>query len=153
MNYLARPFAFWVIMVFLSLSVVLLILGQTIAVFNYELAVNLGFQESSKLVSEFGVQINRGFGAGDTVIYIPLITLSIVGLFLKKKWSLITAASVMGISLYWAVTVVFMFFFLEGTPGYNFVPPFSYWFFIDFYIVFGFFGMLYLVFKGENLIR
>ena len=67
-----RPLAFWVVINFKLLSVMLLLLGQTLAVFNYEFAVSLGMQEDVKEISEFGVQINRAFAAGDTVIYIPL---------------------------------------------------------------------------------
>lgn len=148
-----RPLSFWVLTGFFSLSVVLLILGQTMAVINYELAVSFGLQEDVKEISEFGVQINRGFGAGDTIIYIPLIILSIVGLFLKKSWALITSAAVMGISSYWATTAAFMFIFLEGVPGYSFIPTMDYWIFITLFIVFGLWGIWYLIFRGKQLVE
>lgn len=61
-----RPLAFWVLMAFMSVSVVFL--GQTLAVFNYEFAVNLGMQEDIGDVGAFGVQVNRVFGAGDTLV-------------------------------------------------------------------------------------
>jgi hypothetical protein len=61
-----RPLAFWVLMAFMSVSVVFL--GQTLAVFNYEFAVNLGMQEDIGDVGAFGVQVNRAFGAGDTLV-------------------------------------------------------------------------------------
>ena len=50
-----RSIAFWVFMVFLSLSLILLLIGQTMAVFNYDFAVSLGLQEDVKEVSLFGV--------------------------------------------------------------------------------------------------
>ena len=153
MDFTKRPLSFWVITGFLSLSLVLLLLGQTLAVFNYDMAVSLGFQEDIKEISEFGVQINRGFGAGDTVIYIPLIVLSIIGLILKKKWALITSAAVMGISSYWATTAAFMFVFLENVPDYNFTPTLDYWLFITLFIVFGLWGTWYLMFHGEELVE
>jgi hypothetical protein len=153
MEHIKRPISFWVITGFLLISVILLLLGQTMAVFDYELAVSLGLQEDIKEISEFGVQINRGFGAGDTVIYIPLIIISIAGLFRKRKWALITSAAVMGISSYWAVTAVFMFVFLEGVPGYSFVPTLDYWIFMTLFIAFGLWGLWYIVFRGEKLVR
>ena len=52
-----RPISFWVIIVFLSVSMALLLMGQTMAIFNYEFAVKLGIQEDVKEVSEFGAQI------------------------------------------------------------------------------------------------
>lgn len=55
-------------MAFTSVSAVLLFLGQTLAVFNYEFAVNLGMQEDIGEVGAFGVQVNRAFGAGATLV-------------------------------------------------------------------------------------
>ena len=51
-----RPIAFWIIVSFLAISILLMLIGQTMAVFNYDLAVRLGLQESPGQVSEFGVQ-------------------------------------------------------------------------------------------------
>ena len=120
-----RSVAFWVFIVFLALSIALMLLGQTMSVFNYDLTVRLGLQESSGQVGEFGVQVNRAFGAGDTVVYIPLLIASLVGLWLKKRWSLLTTAAVVGVSAYWSVTIIFIFLFLPGTPGYSYVPGFD----------------------------
>lgn len=146
-----RPFAFWVITSFLSLSLVLLLMGQTMAIINYDFAVQLGLQEDIKDVGDFGVQVNRAFGVGDTIVYIPLIAISIIGLILRKRWSLLTAAAAMGISAYWATTIVFMLIFLPGTPGYFLEPGVEYWLFMAAFIIFGVWGLLYLVFRGEKL--
>ena len=147
-----RAVSFWVIIVFLIVSMVLLLMGQTMAIFNYEFAVKLGLQEDVKEVSEFGVQINRAFGAGDTFVYIPLMAISLIGLFLKKRWSLITTAAVLGVSAYWATTVAFMLFFLRGVPNYNLEPGPEYWLFIGSYIIFGVWGLVYLIFRGDSII-
>jgi len=147
-----RPISFWVIIVFLIASMLLLLMGQTMAIINYEFAVQLGLQEDVKEVGEFGVQLNRAFGAGDTFVYIPLIAISIVGLVLKKRWALITTAAVMGISAYWATTVAFMLWFLIGVPNYSFIPGPEYWVFISAYIVFGVWGVFYLIFRGDKII-
>lgn len=147
-----RSIPFWIVIVFLAVSMLLLILGQTMAIFNYNFAVSLGLQEDVKEVGEFGVQLNRAFGAGDTFVYIPLIAISIVGLVLKKRWALITTAAVMGISAYWATTVAFMLWFLIGVPNYSFIPGLEYWVFISAYIVFGVWGVFYLIFRGDKII-
>jgi len=148
-----RPFAFWVITAFMSVSLLLLFMGQTMALIDYDFAVQLGLQEDIKDVSNYGVQVNRAFGAGDTIVYIPLMALSIIGLILRKRWSLLTTAAVMGVSAYWATTIVFMLFFLTGTPGYYLEPGLEYWLFMAAFIIFGVCGMLYLVFRGDNLLR
>ena len=148
-----RPFSFWVIISTLFLSLFLLLLGQSSAIFHYEFAVDIGFQEEAAQVSEFGVAVNRAFGVGDTLIYIPLIILSIIGLILRKKWALITTAAVCGISAYWTSTSAFMFWFLEGVPGYSFVPGAEYWVFIGLYLVLGLWGIGYLILRGDRLLH
>jgi hypothetical protein len=153
MSNFKRPAAFWIINVFLTFSIVMMLVGQTGAVFDYELAVRYGLQESPAEVGEYGVQVNRAFGASDTVVYIPLMTISVIGLFLRKRWALLTAAAVAGASAYWATTIFFMFIFLPGTIGYTLQPGPELWIFIGVYFLFGVFGLLYLVFKGGKLIQ
>ena len=148
-----RSTAFWIIVAVLTPSVVLMSMGQTVAVFDYDLAVQLGLQESLAQVSEFGVQVNRAFGAGDTFVYIPLMLISLVGLFLRKRWSLLTTAAVAGISTYWSVTTIFTLLFLRGVPGYTYVPGFDIWFFVCVYAILGIFGLFYLLFRGESLLQ
>ena len=148
-----RPVAYWFILFFLAFSALLFLVGQTLAVFNYEFTVSLGLQEDVKEISEFGVQLNRAFGASDSLVYIPLILMSIYGLLTNKPWSLLTTAAVMGISGYWATTAAFLFLFLDGVPGYSFVPGWDYLIFIGTYIICGLWGLWYLVFHGKNLLR
>jgi hypothetical protein len=148
-----RPPAFRVIVAFLGVSLVFILAGQTTAVLDYDLSVKLGLNEPADLVGKYGVEVNRAFGASDTIIYIPLIIVSLVGLFLKKPWSLMTTGAVMGISAYWATTVAFMFLFLRDVADYRLVPGLGYWLCVGAYIVFGVWGILYLVFNGKKLIE
>ena len=148
-----RSLGFWVIVVFLAVSIVLMLVGQTMAVFNYDLAVSLGLQEKPDEMTDFGVQVNRAFGAADTVVYLPLIVISLVGLILRKRWSLLVTAAFFGASAYWTVTVTFIFLFLPGVEGYSNVPGPEIWLFIGTYMVAGGLGLLYIVFRGEELIR
>ena len=130
-----------------------MLIGQTMAVFNYDLAVRLGLQESLSQVGEFGVQINRAFGAGDTVVYVPLMLVSLVGLFLRKRWSLLTTAAVAGVSAYWSVTILFTLLFLRGVPGYEYTPGLEIWIFVISYAILGVLGLFYLSFRGDTLLR
>jgi len=57
-----RSLSFWIFFIFIALSIVLMLTGQTMSVFNYDLAVDLRLQESPEQVGEFGIQINRAFG-------------------------------------------------------------------------------------------
>ncbi len=147
-----RPLAFWLIFVFLIVSLLQFIAGQTLAVFNYELTVQMGFQEAEQLITPFGVRVNRAFAVADTLVYIPLIIFALTGLFLKKRWSLLLTAAVMGISAYWATTTACMFLFLQDVASYTFIPPPTYWVFVSTYILFGILGIIYLLVRGEKLI-
>jgi len=147
-----RPAAFWLIVVFLAASIVLILAGQTLGVFNYELASRLGLQESPEGMTKFGVQVNRAFGAADTVVYIPLMVVSLIGLWLRKRWSLMTTAAFFGASAYWTVTVTFILLFLPGVPGYANVPGPEIWLFIGTYMVVGVLGLVYLIVRGDELL-
>ena len=148
-----RSIAFWIIVVFLAVSVGLMLVGQTLGVFNYELAARMGLQEKPEEMTEFGVQVNRAFGAADTIVYLPLIVISMVGLILRKRWSLLVTAAFFGASAYWTVTVTFMLIFLPGAPGYSNVPGPEIWLFIGTYMFVGVVGLFYIVFRGEELLR
>ena len=148
----SRPIGFWVLIVFIGLSILLMLVGQTMSVFDYDFTVRHGLQESAEQVSDYGVQVNRAFGAGDTVVYIPLLIASLIGLWLRKSWSLITTAAVAGVSLYWSGTILFMFLFLPGTQGYNYVPGLDILFFVGAYAIFGVWSLFYVIFRGKALI-
>ena len=47
---------------------------------DYDLTVSLGLQESVEEVSEVGVAWAKGFAFGDTIIYLPLLLIGIIGL-------------------------------------------------------------------------
>ncbi|MBC8478501.1 hypothetical protein H8D51_03045 [bacterium] len=144
--------AFWIFVVFLALSIVLMLVGQTMCVFNYDFTVRYGLQESLEQVSEYGVQVNRAFGAGDTVVYVPLLMASLVGLWLKKRWSLLATAAAAGVSAYWSLTIIFSLLFLPGTPGYSYTPGFEIWSFVGTFALFGVWALFYLIFRGEELL-
>lgn len=146
-----RSTGFWIIFVFLALSIVLMLMGQTLGVFNYELAASMGLQEKPEEMTEFGVQVNRAFGAADTVVYIPLMVVSMIGLWLRKRWSLLTLAAFFGASAYWTATVTFIFLFLPGVEGYSNVPGPEIWLFIGTYMVAGVMGLFYIALRGEEL--
>lgn len=148
-----RPAAFWVIVVFHVLSTILLLIGQTTAIFAYDFTVRLGLQESIEKVTAFGVEMNRAYGVSDTFVYIPLILLSLAGLIMRKRWALIVTAANMGISVYWALTMTYVMVFLRGTPGYQLQPGPEYWVFLGSFMVFGVWGLFYLALRGDRLLQ
>jgi hypothetical protein len=147
-----RPVAYWVIVSFLALSTVLMLIAQTTPVFDYPLAVRLGFQNGADKISEYGVQVIRAFCVADTLVFIPLTLIALVGLLLRKRWSLFAIASVTGISVYWVVAYGFMVSFLNGQPGYHVVLGVADWTIMGAYMLFGVWALLYLMLRGDRLI-
>ena len=82
------------------LSSVMFLVGQTMSFINYDFTVSIGLQESKDIVGEMGVAINKGFGVGDTIIYLPLLVIGIVGLWFRKKWGLFAMTGALGITAY-----------------------------------------------------
>ena len=147
-----RPIAYWVIVSFLALSTVLMLIAQTTPVFDYALAVRLGFQNGADKISEYGVQVIRAFCVADTLVFIPLTLIALVGLLLKQRWSLFATASLTGISIYWVVAYGFMVAFLNGQPGYHVVLGMADWIIMGAYATFGVWTLLYLMLRGDRLI-
>jgi len=147
-----RPWTFRLIAAFLTVSILLMLAGQTMSVFDYDLTVRLGLQESLGEVGEHGVQVNRAFGAGDTIVYIPLMVASLIGLWRRKRWALLTTAAVFGVSAYWSVTITSMLAFLPGVPGYTLRPGAGLWLFVGAYAVIGVWGLFYLMLRGDALV-
>jgi len=153
MTIAGRSIGFWFIVVFLAVSIALMLAGQTMAVFDYGLAERLGLQEKAEEMTDFGVEVNRAFGAADTVVYVPLMVVSLVGLWLRKRWSLLTTAAFCGASAYWTATVSFLLAFLPGVCGYSNVPGPEIWLFIGTYMFAGVFGLIFLIRRGDELLR
>lgn len=147
-----RPAAYWVIVSFLALSTVLMLIAQTTPIFDYPLAVRLGFQNGADKISEYGVQVIRAFCVADTLVFIPLTLIALVGLLLRKRWSLFAIASVTGISVYWVVAYGFMVAFLSGMPGNHVVLGIADWVLMGAYVAFGVWALLYLMLRGDRLI-
>ena len=92
---------FWILISAGILLLLLLLVGQTFSLINYEAAVTYGLQESVQEVSEVGIAFAKGFAFADTLVYIPLLLLGIVGLLKRKKWGVYLMFASCAISVYW----------------------------------------------------
>ncbi len=135
---------FWVLMIIGILLLIMLIIGQMMSFINYEFTVSLGLQESVDIVSEMGVALNKGFGVGDTIIYIPLLIIGLIGLWLRKKWGVFTMIGAMGITAYWPMVSLFFLIFAKNIPGFNFTDYTSYTILLVVITVYGLWGLWYL---------
>lgn len=97
--------------------------------------------------------MNRAFGVGDTIVYIPLIIISLIGLFMRKRRAPVINAAVMGISIYWTVTMMALMICARVVSGYSLKPGPDYFRFLGSFVLFGLSGLFCLVFPGERLLR
>lgn len=144
---------FWILMVIGMLILIMLFLGQMMSFINYEFTVSIGMQESVDVIGEMGVAVNKGFGVGDTMIYIPLLILGLVGLWIRREWGIITMACALGITAYWPATVLFILIFAKGSPGFAFTNYTSYAILLSLISVYSIWGIVYLIRRRKDLVR
>ncbi|SFM29348.1 hypothetical protein [Methanolobus profundi] len=96
---------FWL---FLSIGIILTLLflsGQTFSLIDYDMTVSLGLQESVEEVGEVGIAWANGFAFADTILYIPLLIIGIIGLLKRMDWGLYSMFAAMAITVYWRSSV------------------------------------------------
>ena len=118
---------------------------------NYDFTVAIGLQEAKDVVGEMGVAVNKAFGVGDTIIYIPLLLSGLIGLWQRKKWGLWPLAGALAITAYWPVVCLFILFFAKGSPGFNFSNYVSYSVILALVMFYGLWGLWYL-YKNQTLL-
>ena len=146
-----RPAGFWIMVSVSFLLLILLLIGQTMAFIDYDFTVSIGLQEAMDVVGEMGVATNKGFGVGDTIIYIPLTLLGLFGLLKGRRWGLYSMAGSMAITAYWPVTCMFILVFAKNSPGFNFTSYLSYSILLTLVSLYGLWGLWYLYRRRDIL--
>ena len=146
-----RPIGFWVLMILGVFILLMLLVGQMMSFINYEFTVSIGLQESVAVVGEMGVAVNKGFGVGDTIIYIPLLVIGLVGLWIGKKWGIYAMVGALGITAYWPMVAIFLLLFARGSPGFNFTNFTSYSILLTAFTLYGLWGLWYL-YKNRKIL-
>jgi hypothetical protein len=139
-----RTIGFWIIMTTGILLLVELVIGQTMSFVDYDFAVSIGLQESKDIVGEMGVAINKGFGVGDTIIYIPILTLGLIGLWSRRMWGVFAMAGVFAITAYWPMVNLFFLLFAKSIPGFNFTNFTLYTIILTIITLYALWGLWYL---------
>lgn len=148
-----RTIGFWFLIGFGMLLNIFYVLGQTMAVINYDFAVSIGLQESKNEITEIGVALNKGFGFGDTVFYIPLFVVGIFGLLKRTSLGLFAMFGAMVVTVYWPVVGLSTLIFAKGAPGWHFTDYTSYSILLSLIALYGIWGFLFLYKNRGNLIK
>ncbi len=135
---------FWFLIVVSSILSLIYFLGQTMAFINYDFTVMVGMQEPSEEITEMGVAFNKGFGVGDTVIYLPLLIAGIIGMIKRKQWGLFSMAGALAITIYWPIVCLSTLFFAKGLPDFHFSGYLSYSILLPIISLFGIWGLWFV---------
>ncbi|HAK60999.1 MAG TPA: hypothetical protein DCO77_11550 [Nitrospiraceae bacterium] len=146
-----RTAGFWIIMIVGMLLLVILVFGQAMSFINYDFAVSIGLQESREVIGRMGVAVNKGFGVGDTIIYLPLLLLGLIGLWSRTMWGVFAMAGALAITAYWPMVALFLLLFARGTPGFHFTNYTSYTIILTLFTLYGLWGLWYLYRNRKQL--
>ena len=144
---------FWILIAIGILLNIMYLMGQTMAIINYDFAVSIGLQEPLNEITEIGVALNKGFGFGDTFFYIPLFIVGIVGLFRKSTFGLYAMLGAMAITVYWPMVCLSTLFFAKGAQGWYFTDYVSYTVLLSFIALYGIWGIWFLYRRRFSLVK
>lgn len=130
---------------------IMYLLGQTMAVIDYDFTVSIELQEPVEELTEVGVAMNKGFGLGDTLIYIPLLVFGIIGLIKRKYWGFFTMTGAMAITAYWPIVCLSTLFFAKGAQGFNYKDYTSVSIILLLILFYGLWGLRYL-YKNRKIL-
>lgn len=143
-NFKMNKFNYWFIILFSIFLLIMLLVGQFGSLISYQFTVNLGLQESVKVISKFGVAMNKGFSTADTIIYIPILIFALVGFIKKRKWSIVCMAGAMAITAYWPIACLATLLFAKGTPNFYFTNYITYSLLLVIITIIGLYNLLIL---------
>ena len=127
------------------LLVAYLIYTQVPPVFDYELGVAMGTQESAAQVTAVGVAFWYGFAFGDTLFYIPVLAAGLVGVWQRRRWGRFLLAAALGITAYWPAVVLAAAVKARTAPGWNFGDETAYWVVLPAIALWALWGLWWLV--------
>ena len=148
-----RTTEFWFLIGLGVLLNIVYILGQTMAVINYDFAVSIDLQEPVNEITEIGVALNKGFGFGDTVFYIPLFIIGIIGLLKRTTLGLFAMLGAMAITVYWPIVGLSTVIFAKGAPGWYFTDYTSYTILLSLIAFYGIWGFWFLYKNRSKLVE
>ena len=124
--------------------------GQTLSLFNHDLTVSLGLQESVEELTDAGIAFAFGFAFGDTVFYIPLFIAGIAGLLLGRRWGPFCMFGALAVTVYWPI--VHLYAIYAGREALHLSPEkyVSYSVLLPLISLYGLWGMWFLYSNREG---
>lgn len=148
-----RTSGFWILIIIGVVLNLIYLLGQTMAMINYDFTVSIGLQEPVSEITGVGVAFNKGFGFGDTFFYMPLFVIGIVGLIKRKTYGLFSMVGAMAITIYWPMVSLSAIYFAKGLGDFHFTDYVSYSILLSLIAIYGLWGMGYVYNNRKMLVK
>ena len=139
-----KGIGFWVLVSTAIVLILFLTAGQTFSLINYNLAIDLGLQESENEIGKVGIAFAKGFAFGDTIIYIPMLVLGILGLIKGKKWGAFFMFGGLAISVYWPIVHLYTIYIETDAIVLNPDKYISFPIILSLITIYGLWGISYL---------
>ncbi len=136
--------SFWVLISAAIVLILFLTAGQTFSLINYNLAIDLGLQESENEIGKVGIAFAKGFAFGDTIFYIPMLVLGILGLIKGKKWGAFFMFGGLAISVYWPIVHLYTIYIETDAIVLNPDKYISFPIILSLITIYGLWGISYL---------
>ncbi len=148
-----RGLGFWVLIIFALLLNLIMLIGQTGSLFDYGFTVSIGLQESIEEVTGVGVAWAKGFAFGDTVFYIPLYIIGIVGLLKQKVWGRFSMFGALAITVYWPIVNLYAVFAGKNAMNLNPDKYISFSILLPLIAIYGLWGIWFLYKNRDQLLK
>ena len=123
----ARDMTFWSLQGPGWLLPVYLLIAQAPAAFSYELGVAMGTQEPAGMISEVGTAFWHGFAIADTLIYIPLLFLGLIGHLRDRPGARVALSAALCISVYLPLGCLSAMVCARDAAGWDLIGEGPYW--------------------------
>ena len=148
-----RNFGLKILIITSIVLMLFLLSGQTFSLFNYKAAVDLGLQESAEEITEVGIAFAKGFAFADTIAYIPLLLIGIIGLLKRTNWGVYAMFASCAISVYWPLVHLYAIYIGVDVIILHPEKYVSFPITLSFIILYGLWGMWYLYTNQKELIK
>jgi hypothetical protein len=142
--YIKRTTGFWVIQAMGIVFLLMFLIGQFPAIFNYDFSVSIGMQEGADKIGEMGVAVNRGIAAADSLIILPLLIFGLTGLWKRKSWGLFSMIGYMAYMAHWPMFCLFWYLFAKELPEFTFTNYILYTILLSFFTLYSIWALWYL---------
>jgi uncharacterized transporter YbjL len=146
-----RDPGFWLIQVPGWFLLLYLIYAQAISALSYDMGVAMGTQESAKQITEVGAAFWYGFAFGDLVLYIPLLTIGLIGHWIGKMWGYVLLGAAFGITVYWPVVCLAAVVAARNSTGWNLTNETPYWTVLPLIALWGIWGLWHITRQTNTL--